>query len=86
MSAQLNHPVLAMRAARRMKKVKQKRRNSRVICHHLKMMLEAGDYHLDKNKNGLCASSFGFDGVIKRSDQRSQCLAPERQYSFMLVG
>ena len=53
MSAQINHPDLAMRAARRMRKVKQKRKNSRVICHHLKMMLEAKDYHLDKNKNGL---------------------------------
>ena len=84
MSAQINHPVLAMRAARRMRKVKQKRKNSRVICHHLKMMLEARDYHLDKNKNGLCMSSFGFDGVIKQPDQRSQSLVAERQYSFML--
>lgn len=86
MSAQINHPDLAMRAARRMRKVKQKRKNSRVICHHLKMMLEARDYHLDKNKNELCMASFGFDGAIKQLGQRSQPLASERQYSFTLSG
>ncbi|MEE2736581.1 MAG: hypothetical protein VX513_06610 [Pseudomonadota bacterium] len=86
MSGEINHLDLAMRAARRMRKVKQKRENSRVICYHLKMMLEARDYHLDKNKNGLCMSSFGFDRVIKQPDQRPQSLVAERQYSFMLSG
>ena len=51
MSMQINHPSLAMQAAQRMRKVKHKRKNSRVICHHLKMMLEAREPNLVQNKN-----------------------------------
>ncbi len=42
----INHSQLAMQAARRMRRVKHKQKNSRVICHHLSKMLmdaEAGE-------------------------------------------
>ena len=35
----INHSQLAMQAARRMRRVKHKQKNSRVICHHLSKML-----------------------------------------------
>ncbi len=34
-----DHSLLAMRAARRMRRIKRKRENGHVICHHLLQML-----------------------------------------------
>ena len=38
-----DHSTLAMQAAKRMRRIKYKRKNSRVICHHLLMMLNSED-------------------------------------------
>lgn len=38
-----DHSALAMQAAKRMRHIKYKRKNSRVICHHLLMMLNSED-------------------------------------------
>ena len=35
------HSVLAMEAARKMRRTRQKKRTGQKICHHLKMMLES---------------------------------------------
>ena len=45
MSTEINHSTLAMRAAKRMRRVKHKRKNSHVICHHLMMMLDDQQMH-----------------------------------------
>ncbi len=37
----LNHSMMAMQAAKRMRSSKQKRRTGHVVCHHLRMMLKA---------------------------------------------
>ncbi len=39
----MNHSELAMMAAKRMSRSKQKEKNGRVICHHLRMMLVSGE-------------------------------------------
>ena len=84
MSMQINHPSLAMQAAQRMRKVKHKRKNSRVICHHLKMMLEARERHLVQNKNELGRLAVGVEMGIKTRDQIGQGLPSLQQYAFML--
>jgi hypothetical protein len=38
-----DHSALAMQAAKKMRRIKYKRKNSRVICHHLLMMLNSED-------------------------------------------
>jgi len=38
-----DHSALAMQAAKKMRRIKYKRKNSRVICHHLLMMLNSAD-------------------------------------------
>ena len=45
MSTEINHSTLAMRAAKRMRRVKHKRKNGHVICHHLMMMLDDQQMH-----------------------------------------
>ena len=84
MSMQINHPSLAMQAAQRMRKVKHKRKNSRVICHHLKMMLEAREPNLVQNKNELGRLAVGVEVGIKARDQIGQGLPSLQQYAFML--
>ncbi|MFP6809001.1 MAG: hypothetical protein VB957_17735 [Pseudomonadales bacterium] len=37
----LNHSAMAMKAAKQMRRSKQKQRTGRVVCHHLRMMLAA---------------------------------------------
>jgi hypothetical protein len=39
----LNHSMMAMQAAKRMRNSKQKRKTGHVVCHHLRMMLKADD-------------------------------------------
>jgi hypothetical protein len=39
----LNHSMMAMQAAKRMRNSKQKRKTGRVVCHHLRMMLKADE-------------------------------------------
>ncbi len=39
----MNHSEMAMMAAKRMSRSKQKQKNGRVICHHLRMMLVSGE-------------------------------------------
>jgi len=41
--AGLNHSMMAMQAAKRMRNSKQKRKTGRVVCHHLRMMLKADE-------------------------------------------
>ena len=40
MKSNPSHCELAMQAAQRMRRVKHKQRNSRIICHHLVQMLQ----------------------------------------------
>ena len=84
MSMQINHPSLAMQAAQRMRKVKHKRKYSRVICHHLKMRLEAREPPLVQNKNELGRLAVGVEVGIKARDQIGQGLPSLQQYAFML--
>jgi hypothetical protein len=37
----IDHSQMAMQAARRMRRSKQKQKTGRVVCHHLRMMLVA---------------------------------------------
>ena len=37
----LNHSAMAMKAAKQMRRSKQKQKTGRVVCHHLRMMLAA---------------------------------------------
>lgn len=39
----LNHSIMAMQAAKRMRSSKQKRKTGHVVCHHLRMMLAADE-------------------------------------------
>ena len=39
----LNHSLMAMQAAKRMRNSKQKRKIGHVVCHHLRMMLKADE-------------------------------------------
>jgi hypothetical protein len=39
----LNHSLMAMQAAKRMRNSKQKRKVGHVVCHHLRMMLKADE-------------------------------------------
>ena len=39
----MDHSAMAMRAAKRMSRSKQKQKTGRVVCHHLRMMLVSGE-------------------------------------------
>ena len=82
MSMQINHPSLAMQAAQRMRKVKHKRKNSRVICHHLKMMLEAREPYLVQNKNERGRLAVGVEVGTKERHHIGQGLPSVKQYAF----
>ncbi|RPG50703.1 MAG: hypothetical protein CBB61_003300 [Gammaproteobacteria bacterium TMED1] len=84
MSIQINHPSLAMQAAQRMRKVRHKRKNSRVICHHLKMMLEAREPYLVQNKNERGRLAVDVDVGTKERHHIGQGLPSVKQYAFML--
>jgi uncharacterized CHY-type Zn-finger protein len=42
-SISLCHSEMAMHAAKKMRRSKQKRKTGRVVCHHLRMMLSANE-------------------------------------------
>ena len=84
MSAQINHTSLAMKASRRMRRVKHKRKNSRVICHHLKMMLEARKPYLASIKTENEMPAFGIERDISGGNKIPQYLSVEKQYTLTL--
>jgi hypothetical protein len=68
-----DHSTLAMQAAKRMRRIKYKRKNSRVICHHLLMMLNAED--------GKRVSQQG-SHVVGRLDPNRLNADAAKQFSF----
>ncbi|MDG2071136.1 MAG: hypothetical protein P8J55_05265 [Pseudomonadales bacterium] len=68
-----DHSTLAMQAAKRMRRIKYKRKNSRVICHHLLMMLNSED-----GKRGSQQSSH----VVSRLDPNMLNADAARQFSL----
>ena len=68
-----DHSALAMQAAKKMRRIKYKRKNSRVICHHLLMMLNSED--------GKRLSQQG-SHVVGRLDPQLLNADVARQFSF----
>ena len=84
MGVQISHTSLAMKAARRMRTVKHKRKNSRVICHHLRKMLEARESYLIAGHHESAESLFTFESSGRKLETIAQSPVSAEQYSLTL--
>ncbi|MAI40963.1 MAG: hypothetical protein ACJ0Q6_07260 [Candidatus Azotimanducaceae bacterium] len=84
MGIQISHTSLAMKAARRMRTVKHKRKNSRVICHHLRKMLEGRESYLITGSNEPAESLSTFGSSGRKLETIAQSPVSTEQYSLML--
>lgn len=92
MSNEINHSTLAMQAAKRMRRVKQKRKNGHVICHHLKKMLDdqqmlpsvRSPVNTLNLARDLAGSIVYGQAVVRRMDAVPAGVLAEKQFSLGL--
>lgn len=70
-----NHSMMAMNAAKRMRRSKQKQKTGHVVCHHLRMMLAAEDpvdFQSDFSRSGHSAAIVPGSLLTKNANEREK--------------